>query len=60
MEQKRGSMRQQYTKDELYAALKLIENLVKQGRVKERVFVNILKDYKNDIDISKFECYNIS
>lgn len=53
-------MRQHYTSDELYAALKLIENLVKQGRVKERVFVNILKDYKNDIDISQFECYNIS
>ena len=40
-----------------YAALKLIENLFKQGRIKQHIFKNILDDYKESIDISAFKCY---
>ena len=40
-----------------YAALKLIENLFKQGRIKQHIFKNILDDYKGSIDISAFKCY---
>lgn len=41
-----------------YAALKLIENLFKQGRVKKHIYKNILADYADVIDISGFKCYN--
>ena len=41
-----------------YAALKLIENLFKQGRVKKHIYKNILSDYADVIDISGFKCYN--
>ncbi len=40
-----------------YAALKLIENLFKQGRIKQHIFKNILEDYRDSIDISAFKCY---
>lgn len=40
-----------------YAALKLIENLFKQGRIKQHIFKNILEDYRDSIDISDFKCY---
>ncbi len=41
-----------------FAALKLIENLYKKGKIKQIVFKNILKDYADTIDISPFKCYN--
>ncbi len=49
------------TQDEynkIYAALKLIENLYKQGHIKKHIFKNILEDYKDCIDLSDFKCYN--
>ena len=44
--------------DKVYAALKLIELLFKEGLIKQHVYHNILEDYKNDIDISSFQCYD--
>ena len=38
--------------DKIYAALKLIENLYKQGLIKQHIFKNILNDYRDCIDIS--------
>ena len=46
---------QEYNK--IFAALKLIENLFKQGRIKEYIFRNILNDYKEYVDIAAFKCY---
>lgn len=43
--------------DTLYAALRLIENLYKQGRVKKCVFRNIIKECSEKIDITPFQCY---
>jgi len=40
-----------------YAALKLIENLFKQGKIKKHVFKNILNDFKDTIDLTQFLCY---
>lgn len=40
-----------------YAALKLIENLFQQGKIKKHVFRNILNEYSDRIDISAFKCY---
>lgn len=43
--------------DKIYAALKLIENLYKQGLIKTHVFRNILNEYKDVIDLDEFRCY---
>ena len=43
-----------YTDDEITAALLLIKHLYKAGKIKEHVYKNILKDYKDRIDISEF------
>lgn len=54
-------MQKQISKNEketIYAALKLIENLYKQGKIKQHIFKNILNEYKGYIDISEFQCYN--
>lgn len=40
--------------DLIYAALKLIQCLYKQGKIKEHIYKNILKDYADTIDISDF------
>lgn len=40
-----------------YAALKLIENLFKQGKIQKHIFKNILNEYSDRIDISQFRCY---
>lgn len=45
-------------KEEIYAAIKLIENLFKQGLIKRHIFKNILEEYKDCIDTSEFQCYN--
>lgn len=41
--------------DMIYAALKLIENLYKQGLIKKHIFRNILADYKDIVDVREFE-----
>jgi hypothetical protein len=45
-------------KEEIYAAIKLIENIFKQGLIKQHIFKNILEEYKDRIDTSEFKCYN--
>ena len=40
--------------NKIYAALKLIENLYKQGLIDQYIFANILNDYKRCVDISDF------
>lgn len=40
-----------------YAALKLIEYLYKQQKIPKYIFINIINEYKNKIDISDFQCY---
>lgn len=40
----------------IYAAIKLIERLYLNGQVKKITYKNILKEYKNCIDISEFKC----
>ena len=42
--------------NKIYAALKLIENLYKQGLIDQHIFINILNDYKRCVDISNFRC----
>lgn len=44
-------------KNKIYAALKLIENLHKQGLIERHIFKNILDDYRDCVDLSKFKCY---
>ncbi len=39
----------------IYAALKLIQNLHKQGKIKKHIFCNILEEYSDRIDISNFQ-----
>lgn len=41
-------------KSKIYAALKLIENLYKQGLIRKHVYKNILNDYNNCVDLSDF------
>ena len=45
-------------KEKIFAALKLIECLVIDGKLEKYVFKNILKEYASIIDISQFRCYN--
>lgn len=42
--------------NKIYAALKLIENLYKQGLIDQHIFITILNDYKRCVDISDFNC----
>lgn len=54
-------MQKQISKNEketIYAALKLIENLYKQGKIERHIFKNILNEYESYIDISELQCYN--
>lgn len=44
--------------EKIYAALRLIQNLYMQGKIKKHVWKNILNDYKDQVDISVFECYD--
>ena len=41
----------------IYAALKLIEYLYKQQKISKYIFINIINEYKNKVDISDFQCY---
>lgn len=47
-----------YKSEEIYAALKLIEYLYKNKKIKEHIYKNILYEYRNHIDISDFKCYD--
>ena len=40
-----------------FAALKLIEALFIDGKIKYHVFRNILDGYKDVVDLSEFNCY---
>lgn len=44
-------------KQKTYAALKLIEYLYKQQKIPKYIFINIINEYKNKIDIFDFQCY---
>lgn len=43
--------------NKIFAALKLIEALFIDGKIKYHVFRNILDDYKDVVDLSGFKCY---
>lgn len=43
-------------RDKIYAAIKLIEALTKQGKLPLHVFQNILNEYKHAIDLNDFKC----
>lgn len=43
-------------RDKIYAALKLIEALVKQEKLPSHVFRNILNEYKHVVDLNDFKC----
>lgn len=42
-----------------FAALKLIEQLYKDGKISKRMFQNILNDYADTVDLSLFADYKI-
>ena len=48
---------EQTSKTQIYAALKLIENLYKKKQIPRYMFKNIIKEYKDYIDIKDFKCY---
>ena len=43
-----------YTPDHYFAALKLIEQLYRDGQIPAHMFRSILNDYADTIDLSKF------
>ena len=47
-------MSTEYTPDHYFAALKLIEQLHKDGEISAEMFRNILRDYADIVDLSKF------
>ena len=49
-----SKMNTEYTSEHYFAALKLIEQLHKDGEISAHMFHNILKSYANVVDISKF------
>lgn len=49
-----SKMNAEYTSDHYFAALKLIEQLHKDGEIPAYMFRNILKDYADIVDLSKF------
>ena len=44
-----------YTPEHYFAALKLIEQLYKNGEIPEYMFRNILNEYADVVDLSRFE-----
>lgn len=52
-------MENKIDKNTVYAALKLIEYLYKNGKIKQHVFKNIVDEYKDYIDVSEFQYYNL-
>ena len=49
-----SKMNTEYTSEHYFAALKLIEQLHKDGEISAHMFRNILRSYANVVDISKF------
>ena len=49
-----SKMKTEYTSEHYFAALKLIEQLHKDGEISAHMFRNILKSYANVVDISRF------
>ncbi len=52
-----NTMNTDFTADHYFAALKLIEQLYKDGEIPAYMFRNILKDYADVVDISKFAIF---
>ena len=51
---KMSKMREGYTPDHYFAALKLIEQLYNDGEIPAAMFLNILNEYADIVDLSKF------
>ena len=49
-----SKMNAEYTSDHYFAALKLLEQLHKDGRIPAYMFRNMLNDYADVVDLSKF------
>ena len=49
-----SKMKTEYTSEHYFAALKLIEQLHKDGEISAHMFRNILRNHANVVDISKF------
>jgi hypothetical protein len=47
-------MNTEYTSDHYFAALKLLEQLHKDGQIPAYMFRNMLNDYADVVDLSKF------
>ena len=52
-----SKMNTEYTSDHYFAALKLLEQLHKDGQIPAYMFHNILKDYADVVDLSKFAVF---
>ena len=55
-----SKMKTEYTSDHYFAALKLIEQLYKDGQIPEYMFRNILNEYADVVDLAKFTVINES
>ena len=49
-----SKMNTEYTSDHYFAALKLLEQLHKDGKIPAYMFHNMLNDYADVVDLSKF------
>ncbi len=49
-----SKMNAEYTSDHYFAALKLLEQLHKDGKIPAYMFRNMLNDYADIVDLSKF------
>ena len=49
-----SKMNTEYTSDHYFAALKLLEQLHKDGKIPAYMFRNMLNDYADIVDLSKF------
>ncbi len=47
-----------FSADHYFAALKLIEQLYKDGKIPAYLFRNILNDYADTVDLSQFTIYD--
>ncbi len=53
-----SKMNTEYTSDHYFAALKLIEQLYKDGEIPANMFRNILNEYADVVDLAKFTVIN--
>ena len=49
-----SKMNAEYSSDHYFAALKLLEQLHKDGKIPAYMFRNMLNDYADVVDLSKF------